>query len=232
MHPLEFLDSAQQSDEVRRTISTAAILWAVASVIVVLMSRLGWVVSYEDALPFVVLTAWLGAEIVARLPSRIPIAVCEKCERVQILPRTPLRRLWPWKRCTICGGQLKYSCPNDHLLSLFVNEDLSSIKSIWCSRCGQPSRILSAAEFFWYLQHLTEQKPEKLDNWELASYIWHTIKGTDVGNRLREPMRLLEQEYNQINSDEDLRPLKPPTPRRAPQPFDDLFSSRRPEPPA
>jgi hypothetical protein len=226
MNPLELLNGAQQSDEVRRAISTAAIIWAVSSIIVVLMSGLGWFASYEDTLPFVILTTWLGSEIVARLPGRIPIAVCEKCERVQILPGTPLRRLWPWKRCTVCGGQLKYSCPNDHLLSLFANEDLSSIKSIWCGRCGQPSRTLSTTEFFKYLEHLTAQRPEELDNWELAALTWKMIRGTDVGNKLREPMQLLEQEYNQIYFGENFPPPRP----LAPQP--DLFSSRSFWPPA
>src|ERR1700720_2751704 len=127
MNPLELLSNPDQSDQLRRTISTAAFIWAVASVIVVLASKLGWIASYEQALPFVILATWLGSEIAARLPSRVPIAICEKCARVQILPRTPLRKTWPWKRCTQCGAHLRYSCPNKHLLSLFVNEELPKV---------------------------------------------------------------------------------------------------------
>jgi hypothetical protein len=196
MNPLEMLNSTQQSDEFRRTISTATILWASSSVVVVLMSMLGWVTSYERALPFVALTAWLGAEIIARVPGRVPIAVCEKCERVQVLPKAPFRKFWPWKRCTICGGQLNYSCPNKHLLSSFLNEDLaSSAKSIWCSHCGQPARALSQEEFTRHLQLLISQKPKEMDNWQLAPLIWDMIRGTELGDKLREPMREIARKY-------------------------------------
>ena len=107
MDPLELLSRSEESDELRRTISTAAILWALSSVVALLAARLGWITSYETALPFVILTAWVAAEIVARIPGRIPIAVCEKCERVQVLPKARLRKFWPWKSCTICGGTTK-----------------------------------------------------------------------------------------------------------------------------
>jgi hypothetical protein len=196
MDPLELLNSSQQSDELRRTISTAAFLWALATVVALLMSSLGWITSYDNALPFVVLSAWLGAEIVACLPGRIPIAVCEKCERVQVLPRGPLRKFWPWKRCTVCGGQLNYACPHKHMLSLFLNEEIqSSTKEIWCSRCGQPSRALSGKEFIDGVRLLISQKPKEMDHMKLAPLIWTMIRGTDLGNELREHMSEIDQKY-------------------------------------
>jgi hypothetical protein len=219
MNPLELLNTTHQSDELKRTISTAAVLWALSSAAVLLMSKLGWIASYESALPFVVLTAWLGAEIAARIPGRIPIAVCEKCERIQVLPKTPFRRYWPWKRCTVCGGNLNYACPNNHLLSLFLNEDISSSESIWCSHCGLPSRTLSEEEFLKHLKLLSSRKPEEMDNRKLAPPIWRMIRGTELGDKLRAVMSEVAQEYKAANQQptrvfkfDDLESLKPPDP--------------------
>ena len=160
------------------------------------MSSLGWITSYENALPFVVLSAWLGAEVVANLPGRIPIAVCENCKRVQVLPRGPLRRFWRWKYCTVCGGQLNYCCPNKHLLSLFLNGEVeSSTKDIWCSICGKPSRALSSKEFIDGVKLLISQQPKEMDHMKLAPLIWKMIRGTNLGNELREHMSEIDRKY-------------------------------------
>lgn len=172
---------------------------AASSIVIVLMGKLGWVASYQDALPYVILVTWFGSEIVARLPSRFPVAVCEKCGRVQNLPRTSFRRFWPWKRCIVCGGQLQYFCSNKHhrhLLSLFADEIASSsIKDIWCSRCGEPSIEFSQTQFHKYLSNLIAQKPKLVNDPVLASLIWRMIKGTELGNALRGPMRDISNEY-------------------------------------
>lgn len=191
---LNLLDNARKSEELGRNISTAALLWAVSSVVVIITQWLGWfskyVSTYEDALPAVVLVTWVGCEISARLPSRVPIAVCGQCRRTSVLPRRPLRRLWPWKRCTYCGGQLNFSCPDGHLLSLFDDEPLvmslqstktgakpHEVLSIWCSRCGQPSRSLATAELKEHLDVITEALPDELTDDDLKRWIVNMSRG-------------------------------------------------------
>ena len=163
--PLELLNRAEQSEDLRKNISTAALLWAGASIVAVIMNYTGRVTSYRDALPVIVLVAWLGTEAIARIPSRIPISICSQCGRTIILPRKSFRRLWPWKHCTYCGGALRYSCPKGHLFSLFSDDPLvieiqlkgheapMTMSALWCSRCGDRSKGITAeaAKEYWHL---------------------------------------------------------------------------------
>lgn len=205
MEAIELLNKAQESDEFRRTISTSALLWAASSIVVVLMGKLGWVASYKDALPFIILVTWLGSEIAARLPNRIPVAACNQCGRVQNLPRSPLRKFWPWKSRIVCGARLQYFCSNKHLLSLFADEMNStsladdksspSFKRICCSRCGESSKELTPKKFIEYLSNLINQKPKGIEDKEVAPLIWTMIRGTELGNGLRESMRIMANKY-------------------------------------
>jgi hypothetical protein len=177
-NPLDLLGKDEKSEQLRRNISTAALLWAASSVVAFIL-RLKWPsLEYKDALPAIVLITWFGSEIVARIPRRIPISVCAQCGRMGALPNQPLRRLWPWRHCVYCGGALRFSCPNNHLLSLFSDEPLaiefkakgsSAIKhlSIWCSRCGEASRALTAEESTKYSQFLYSYTPKADDFYKL-----------------------------------------------------------------
>lgn len=220
MEPLELLNKAQESDEFRRSISTAALLWAASSVVVLLMGRFGWVASYQDALPFIILITWLGSEIAARFPSRIPVAACKQCGRVQNLPRTLLRRFWPWRHCVVCGAPLQYSCSKKHLFSIFTDEGISSsevnvptgskaearasgsrriaVNGICCSRCGEPSNEISPEKFIEYLSILASRKPKEVKDEALAPVIWRMIRGTNLGYDLRDSMRTIADNYKRI----------------------------------
>jgi hypothetical protein len=165
LDPLELLSKAEQADDLRRNISTAALLWAAASIVAVIMTYMGRVTAYGEALPAIVLITWLGAEAVARVPGRIPISICSQCGRTSILPRKSLRRLWPWKHCAYCGGALRYSCPKGHLFSLFSDDPLVidiqlkgheaplTMSALWCSRCGNLSKGITAeaAKDYWHI---------------------------------------------------------------------------------
>lgn len=178
---LEILGTAEKSEELKRNISTAALLWAASSLVAFIMHQLGRLTTYQDALPAIVLITWLGSEIAARIPRRIPVSICPRCRRISSLPTQPLRRLWPWRRCVYCGGALRFSCPNNHLLSLFSNEPLAiQLKAtdtmiplrgpgIWCSRCGEAARSLSSQEFFGYWDLLYSYSPQPDDFYKLMA---------------------------------------------------------------
>jgi hypothetical protein len=148
------------SSELKRSLSGATLLWAIASLSVLALSGLGLKISYEHALPVVVLLAWLGAECSARIPARLPIAVCGKCHRVTFLHTAWFRRLWPWRYCVSCGSDLHYACDKNHMLSLFEEEKLEA--PYFCAKCGTqvPPQSLSAANFQDRLRELLERTPK------------------------------------------------------------------------
>ncbi len=178
-NPLNLLGKDEKSEQLRRNISTAALLWASSSVVAFIM-HLKWpLITYQDALPAIVLITWFGSEIVARIPRRIPISFCSQCGRTSMLPNRPLRRLWPWRHCVYCGGALRFSCPNNHLLSLFSEEPLAielktkedktpTIRqSMWCSRCGEASRPLTSEESKKHVEVLYRSTPNADDFYQL-----------------------------------------------------------------
>ncbi len=199
MTPLDLLKDTQQSEEVRRSISTAGLLWAISSLVAVVLKQFGLVANYEDALPVVILVSYMGAEIAARLPNRTPIAICANCSQIQTLPILPFRRFWPWRHCTKCGGPLRYTCPNKHLLSIFGNEELVKDKAqLWCSRCGKLPRLLSETEFVERLRFTVDQKPievstDKDYSFLVANIILNLIQGTTLENILQEPIEIFKK---------------------------------------
>jgi hypothetical protein len=155
-----FAPAEALADDARKALSGATLLWAIASVCVVLLGLFGADISYEQALPVVALLAWLAAEINTRWPTRTPLAVCEGCGTVTTIRQGSLRRFWPWKHCASCGARLHYRCAHDHLLSLFP--DQSPQESLFCARCGTPvpPRAFSATDFNERLLPLLQALPE------------------------------------------------------------------------
>jgi hypothetical protein len=181
MTPLEILKAALEFKDLQRNVSTVTLLWAVCSIAAVALKQINLIANYEQALPVVVLVTWIGAEIAARLPKRVPVATCEACSSLQTLPMGALRRFWPWKRCSRCGGYLRYTCPNNHLLSLFDNEKTEGVKKLWCSRCGETHTALNEKEFLEQLRSIARRRPKDFDDTlELANLIWMLVKGTGL----------------------------------------------------
>jgi hypothetical protein len=223
-NPIELLNKAEKSEELRRSISTAALLWAASSVVAVILRWLGWIVSYESALPAVILVTWIGSEISARLPPRVPIAVCQDCGRAIVLPRAPLRKLWPWKRCAYCGGEFRTTCPTGHLLSLYSNEPLalalvikssskysyaksnpdkfSEFPPVHCVRCGMPVRKLSAEEYLNSIALLRDRLGKDIESSKQTKLIKSLL------NKLIEGTELEEKPGRRVLFDDDEQSLK------------------------
>lgn len=185
MTPLELLKAAQGFKDLERNVSTATLLWVVCSVVAVTLKQFNFIGSYEPALPVIVLVTWIGTEITARMPTRVPVAVCETCYCLKMLPGGAFRRFWPWKRCTHCGGHLRYTCPNKHLLSLFDNEKTEGAKRLWCSRCGETPTALKEKELLEQMHLVAKQRPKGFDDQlELVKLIWRLIRGTGLQSEI------------------------------------------------
>ena len=172
------------SHELKRALSGATLLWAVASLSVITLGALGLNISYEHALPGVVLLAWLGAECSARVPARLPIAVCGHCQKVTFLRTAWLRRLWPWRYCVSCGSHLHYQCDKNHLLSLFEEEEPKT--PYFCAKCGAPvpPQSFSASDFQDRLRELMERMPKGEDPSFYSSNLGHTLKSVPEEKKL------------------------------------------------
>ena len=164
------------TDDAKRALSAATLLWAVASAAVMLLTALGAPISYEQALPVVVLIAWLGAEAASRSPVRIPVAICSGCNTITRLSPGTLRRFWPWKYCPSCRYPIRYTCDHEHVLSVFPNQPVvadGSDKPFYCSRCGVPvpAGECSASMFNSVLAQLMQRMPKK----ESLDFYWDTV---------------------------------------------------------